>query len=411
VVLAVLIVFGVRLLRAGRSARVPPPVTRPASPAELISYSELTAPMIRFRTTEYTLPGGWAAAMAPALVDWERSSAPPTGGVYRILNLNHGGSPIDGTTVLRSALVTAAGIDHAEFIIVPLDRLGEHGVIAHAMIRFVFTPEHPLVLLNADGTPEFGDPGVGDLVLSWEAWRAPGQDFQVIAGLDPRTFGLSLRAYTGPQRFLEDALQNRDWFVHPLTFPDGAKGAAEFLRIMLTLGDSVGRKSLSRVYSEAEQSWPPSGTGDGEETDWQELAARLSENETAPTIPGELTDRELGYQTVQRSCATMALYCLDLAVASETGAGNDSSLTLNSLIGPIEPWMKAVAHARPEHLFRYIPSIIAYIVRHPQIVPSRIPPLLEREGLLRREGGQVVTLHYSFPDRCPYGDIARNLIR
>ncbi len=367
--------------------------------------------MMRLRTSEAVLPGGWAAAMAPVLVDWPASQ--PDVDTYRIMNLNYGGNPLEGTTVLRTALVPASGIDRVEFIIVPLDPLGQHGIVAHAMIRFVFAPEHLLVLLDDRGIPVFGDPGVEDLILSWEAWRGPGVDFQALAGMDPKTYGLSLRAFAGPQRFLEDYLQHRDWFAYTLTLPGDRDGNAELLKVMLAMGDGVARRTLGTIFSRADREWLQHGPGTGREVaaTWDRLRRAVIRGLSAEDSLLFLPPDKLSYQTSQRSCATMALYCIDVAVARQSGGVHTGLPTLDEAIGPVRPWMSEMAHADLAGLFLHSPVIMKYLVRHPQVIPTRIPDILDRAGLVRHRDGHMLKVHYALDATPPYGDIRDNLIR
>ncbi len=389
-----------------------PPVTILISPGQALSYSEQQAPYLRLRTSEMVLPGGWAAAMAPVLVDWSASSPDSAAGHYRVMNLNHGGSPIDGTTVLCSALVPAGHIKQVEFIVVPLDKLGMHGVMAHAMVRFIFADDSPLTLLDQAGAALFGDASVSDLILSWEAWRAPGVDYDAIAGLDPATYGLSLRAFSGPQRFLEDILQNRSWFAYPLNLPGGEAGNAELLRTMLALGDGTARRTLAGIYSRAEDDWTHRAPKtSGNTTDAQILVEALQAGTSAEDSLSALPQDELSYQTLQRSCATMALFNIKVAVARLVAPQHQVRLSLDQAIGPLEPWMLAAAKSGRRGLFLQSPQVLKYVMAHRQVVPTKIPGILDQSGLVQHQDGHALEIHYALTKVPPYGNIRDNLIR
>ncbi len=395
----------------GRNQESAPMPVKQVTARRILSYADQQAPMQRLRTSRDVLPGGWAAAMAPVLVDWAASAQ--DSGVYRLMNVNYGGNPMDGTTVLRTALVPAGDIRRVEFIIVPLDPLGRHGIVAHAMIRFVFSEQHPLILLDEQGAPLSGDPAVGDLILSWEAWRAPGVDFEVLAGMDPGTYGLSLRAYAGPQRFLEDYLQHRDWYAYTLDLPGRRQGDAALLQVMLAMGDGAARRTLGRIFSRAEREWLQGGPGAAAATEeaWRGLRASVLQGMSAEDSLLLIPPDKLSYQTTQRSCATMALYCIDVAISRLTSDGHQARLTLDEAIGPVRPWMRGMAHADPVGIFLRSPYVLEYVVRHPQIIPTRIPGILDKAGLLPRHDGRAIKIHYALDATPPYGDIRNNLIR
>ena len=217
VVVAALVVKLVMDSRSGESEAdyfLPPPETLDAR--DVAAFIDNEATTFRVRTTRDVLPGGYSAAMSPLLVDWNKSDI-SSGGEILLLNINHGGNPVSGVTELRSAVIRPDKIIKVQFIMVPL---GGPEAISHSMIRFVFE----------EGGAEFsgGDRGVagkqemlGDLMISWEAWRAPGVDYKMMKGMDPETYELSCRTYSGPQRFLEDALMNRDWNMYELFRPGG----------------------------------------------------------------------------------------------------------------------------------------------------------------------------------------------
>jgi hypothetical protein len=108
--------------------------------------------------------------MAPILVDWDRSNL--VAGDIVLRNINHVGNPVSGVTVLRSAHIRLDKIEAAEFILV---LLGGPDAISHGQLRFVFEPGGAEFIGREEDA--VGEPDVlGDLVLSWEAWRPPGVD-------------------------------------------------------------------------------------------------------------------------------------------------------------------------------------------------------------------------------------------
>lgn len=390
------------------------PQTRVLPVHEITEYSQATAPEIYLRTVEDVLPGGMAAAMVPVLVDWDQSKPFAPDGGYVIRNLNAGGNPLGGTTVLRSARIPSARIERAEFVLVPLDALG---VVAHGMLRFVFEDDSPGHLLSPEGDEMGSGAQLGDLVLSWEAWRAPGVDFDFIKGLDPETFGLSLRAYSGPQRFLEDALGERGWECYELRLPGGQRGLQELLYDTLVLGDGTGRHVLAEIFSRDVEEWLSQAPERGEDPElprrrWEELMAVVEDFEQPEDTRLELAEDERNYQTLLRSCATMALYCVNVAterlLQEGLGGGDGIRPTEPAVMGPVADWMKDMAHMTAMEMFLVAPEAVSYLSKHSTVVPSNIPDALKEVGLLAASGGAV---SYALDGDTPYGDLGGILIR
>jgi len=131
--------------------------TRPArakrmiTPTQLLTRIDHLDTMWRLRSAVDVVPGGYAAAMAPVMVDWEASEPQADDGFFVIHNLNHGGNPVDGTTVLGSAKIPFRGLKSVEFTLLPLDKIKKEGLIQHGQLRFVFSDEHPIELLDFGG--------------------------------------------------------------------------------------------------------------------------------------------------------------------------------------------------------------------------------------------------------------------
>ena len=61
-----------------------------------------------------------------------------------------------------------------------------------------------------------------------------------------------MRAYAGPQRFLEDTLRGRDWFSYRVRMPGGEQGYSELLKVVLALGDGVANDTISGLLDKGE---------------------------------------------------------------------------------------------------------------------------------------------------------------
>jgi hypothetical protein len=384
---------------------------------ELMAWAANSPNAVRLHNGRDALPGGLSAAMVPVLVGWGASQISTDDGYYVLLTLNAGGNPVAGTTVLCSAKIPAQSVESVDFVIVPLDRLGKRALIAHAMLRFVFKKGHEIELLTGAGVGSGGDPRIPDLILSWEAWRPPGVPYDALKGLDPRAFDLTLRAYAGAQRFLEDALHQREWYTYTLQLPGGRKALNELLRVGLILGDSVARRSLDRLLQQAEARWrrevPPTGADRAEQdSQWTKLREVLNSAQVpAEPLPG---DAGIGYQTLQRSCITMALHMIDVTVERLRAAGDTDAAKRKRLqLGPMEmaDWMEEFAHADPLGIFLRAPFALWWLVRHQEVLPRNAVKQLEDAGLLRRHGDEIVVNHYNLGGKTPYGEVYDYLIR
>jgi hypothetical protein len=391
---------------------LPPPETLDARDVAAFIDSEATT--FRVRTTRDVLPGGYSAAMTPLLVDWEKSDL-STGGEILLLNINHGGNPVSGITELRSAVIRPDRIREAQFIMVPL---GGPEAISHGMIRFVFE----------EGGAEFsgGDRGVAgkkeileDLMISWEAWRAPGVDYKMMKGMDPETYELSCRAYSGPQRFLEDALMNRDWNMFKLNLPGGKSAYKELLLVALALGDGASRHSIVWMIEDAEKKWQEEGLGSDPEQAaaagvWRALKERAGSASPPVDDPrADMTGRT-GYQSLTRSCATMALYSVDLTVARLIEAGHpaDGARPTQKPEMVDEPdWMIELGSADIAGILVRTPKALAYARANPTVIPGNIPKALEEAGLLVMDGGKPWNKRYSMQGDTPWGHRWQLLIR
>jgi hypothetical protein len=271
-------------------------------------------------------------------------------------------------------------------------------------------------LLDADTVGE-PDP-LDDLVLSWEAWRAPGVDYSVLSGMDSEVYQLTMRAYTGVQRFLEDALMGRDWNVYSLQLPGGRSGLTELLKVSLAMGDGAGRYVLAQLLERAEEDWAGAGPDAEQEggdalAQWREIGARLEKGRTGGDERIDMSGRT-GYQSVLRSCATMALYEVDVTTARliEHGYPHEGMRPTQPPELPEEPeWMTEIADANVAGLFLRAPKAIAFAVKNPTAIPGNIPGELDKAGLLVRADGKAIKRHFTIDGETPWGPSGQLLIR
>jgi hypothetical protein len=397
-----------------------PEQKRTLTPEQLLSRVRLLNKPLRLRTSMDVLPGGYAAAMAPVMIDWQSNRPWDEHGFVIIHNLNHGGNPVDGTTVFCSARVPLDGVEAVEFILLPLDKIGREGLLQHGQLRFVFAANRPVELLNYGNEKMGSDCYLYDLVFSWEAWRPPDTSYDFKTGMNPAAYLLTPRCFSGPTRFLDDALGQRDWISYRLRLPHGRLGFAELLKTNLALCDGVARHNVSKILKQSEEKWA-------------QQAPRVEENQTEPldeweylrkvVAPNTLTtdplinllDDDLAYQTLLRSCAIMSLYTINVAVDRLAAAGHTDGLNPDYRmlpdLGHQEPWMTELAGTDLKGIFLRAPAILRFLWSNPQAFPKNIPHQLEHAGLLELENGKVKKIRYQLDGITPYGTLQENLIK
>ena len=393
--------------------------TRMLTPEQLLARVQRPQELLRLRTAVDVVPGGYAAAMLPVMIDWDQSMPWAEDPFVIIHNLNHGGNPVDGTTVFCSARIPLQGVEAVEFTMVPLDGIGKEGLVQHGQLRFVFADDKQVELIN------YGDDGMGsdrnlkDIVFSWEAWRPPGEGFDVMTGMDPASYLLSPRAFSGPTRFLDDALGDRPWFSYRLRMPNGQPGLVELLKVNLALCDGVARHTASNILKQTEEEWArqaPEGKGDSKSSsNWEELRQAVAPSEVTRDALSGLDDEDLTYQTLLRSCATMALFTVNVTVDRLVAAGHTDGLDLDNRmlpdLGRQEKWMTQLAGKNLRGVFLRAPAAMRYLRENPQAFPKNIPKQLERAGLLELELGKVKKIQYQLDKTTPYGTLQENLIK
>jgi hypothetical protein len=382
---------------------------RTIAPEQLLHLTATRDRPLRLRRERDALPGGLAAAMAPMLIDWKASEIGRSDGFVVVRNLNCGGNPLAGTTVLQRVRIPLDGVERIEWTLVPLKGGGGRGQLHHGQLRFVFREDRPAELLDLVPPSGGGDRELHDLVASWEAWREPGVGYDVKAGMDPDAYRLALRLYAGPQRFLADALGDRDWYCTPLRLPGGPEGLAEVLKVTLALGDGVARHTLSEEFAEAGADWlagTPASRREDVAATWRTLLAHAEPRRATDDSRINLPPEQRGYQSVLRSCATVAYYSVLVAVNRLLERGLDDGVQPDKLddvhLGGDEPWMREVAHADLGGLFARAPSALRWLRAHPHAVPGDIPERLERAGLVDRVPGEEREVRYSASGVNPY---------
>jgi hypothetical protein len=329
-----------------------------------------------------------------------------------IRNLNHGGNPVAGVTVLRTAVLRPDLLERVEYVRVPLSG---HRALAHGQLRFVFEAGG-VELVGGDPSVAGEAEVVTDIVLSWEAWRPPGTSYQIIRGMDPATYQLTLRAYSGVQRFIEDALQKRDWIAYPLSLPGGLAGVIELLKVTLSLGDGAGRHVMCDILESEAGAWVTGGPrgehhGDAARA-WEELQTRLEHAPAPRDTRLDLAGRT-AYHSVIRSCASMALYQIHVATTRlvEQGHAHHGRTIRMAGITDIPDWLAELSGASVAGLFLNGPRMLSFVRKFPSAIPGNIPNQLDAAGLLVRNNGKSVATKFTMGDVTPWGPKHHLLIR
>jgi len=384
---------------------------------ELLDLLTEPYPLLRIRSGSDQLPNGLAAAMVPLVVDWRRSRlAGDPEDYYLVRNVNVGGNPVAGRSVLATVKVPRFAVTEAEWVLVILRLMGKDISAGHGQVRLRFAPGNGPVVLNREGGPMWPDPHLEDLVFSFEAWRPPGTPFQPLAGLDPRTYALTLRCYDGAQRFLEDGVSNHAWTCYPLDLSGRPGALDELLYTALVAGDSLARHMASHFLGD------PGVNLLLEQPDYPSASPReieklrtLLEMDRIPDDPiAEITGGDVSYHLLQRSCITMGLSlinsCLHRIHHRHAELGKFESLS----VAPreIPDWAAARAHADRRATLMRLPGALHWLAVNQNVLPDKSYAVLEKAGLLRRSpNGQLVRRRYALDDATPYGRIGDTLMQ
>ena len=121
-----------------------------------------------------------------------------------------------------------------------------------------------------------------------------------------------------------------------------------------------------------------------------------------------------GYQSLLRSCATMALYSIEVTVSRLLESGMPAEGMRSPEMADIdqEPaWMGELASSDIAGLFARAPRAIRFVRANPTVIPSKIPQALDEAGLLVRENGKPIRRHFSMSGETPWGHRDQLLIR
>jgi hypothetical protein len=383
-------------------------------PADIFEWRRTNTPLVRVNTAEDALPGGLSMAMAPLIVDWEGSSigfGPDD--YYLVHNVNVSSNPIEGTTVLATVRVPAAAVESAEFVLV-MSKLGRFKTkMGHAMLRFIFKPDARPIILDNRGKAVANNAKIQDLVLSWEAWRPPTAHFDPLAGLDPTTYSLTPRCFSGSVRCLTDSILNRPWVAYPLKLPDVPNAADEVLYLGLLLGDALARQTITQLLEvQVKGDDEAQDRAQAEAEDVVEGEAALEESEIPQNPIRDILDGNLSYHLLLRSCVTMALATIDWAnVRIHRRGGLPDPPRIRVAPDSLPTALDEIAEGNMKSAFLRIPGALYWLTKNGSAMPGDSYKVLEEAGLLQTgEDGKIARKDYENRHESPYGCIDDNLI-
>ena len=128
-----------------------------------------------------------------------------------------------------------------------------------------------------------------------------------------------------------------------------------------------------------------------------------------------LEEKDLAYQTLLRSCATMALYTVNVAVDRLVAAGHTDGLDLDNRmlpdLGTQEKWMTELADTDMKGIFLRAPAALRYLREHPEAFPRTFPNSWKRPGCWSWKTERPKSSHYRIDKITPYGTLQENLIK
>ena len=212
---------------------------------------------------------------------------------------------------------------------------------------------------------------------------------------------------------------NRDWNVFELNLPGGREGYIELLKVALALGDGASRHSIVWMIEDAERKWKEEGLDSETVQDavpevWRALKERAGAGSAPDGDPRADMTGKTGYQSLIRSCATMALYSVDLTVARLIEAGyphEGMRPTQNPEMQEELAWMVELGSADIAGILKRTPKALSYARENPTVIPGNIPKALEEAGLFVMENGKPWNKRYSMMAETPWGHRWQLLIR
>jgi len=370
-------------------------------------------PVSVVHTPNDLMPNGFARCMTPFLVDWKDSTIKDTKGGYLIVrNVLVGGNPILGIARHACIRIPSSGVERVELIIVRYGLSGFKKYSGHVQLRFIFREDRRPILLDNQGKPDLEYPYIDDLILSWEAWRAPMVPYNVIDGLKPEGgYALTARLYTGAERFLNDSLRGAVWDCYPLNLPDKDKTGNIILYAGLVMGDALGRRSILNI--ENKLSANKTKKTEWNEKDLDKVRGILNWDEIPDSMLKEaLKKSDLSYNTFNRSCISLTLKQIDVAMKHLYAEKKiDKQILIKESPGEIPIWFNEVLNKNRWKSITTAPGAFFWILHNSEVLPYKAYLPLQKAGLLKlNKKGKPIIYRYDHKKTTPYGTIRRNLM-
>lgn len=387
---------------------------RPVSSIALLDWGRHPTPVLMIDVPKDALPNGLALSMLPFLVDWSQTEIAGPDPQVRVRNVSVGGNPTVGENLLATIDVPITGIEDVQWCLTPdRNKKGKDTAMGHAQLRFVFRPDNRPVVLGEDGAPLTLVKPLDDLILSWEAWRPPRTRYDPIAGMDPSTYALTARAYSGKARWLGDALRGNPWHCYPLKLPEVGDAFAAVLMTGLLGGDAMARRTLDAMVQAGELNIPNAD----ELTDFTQAdAERIRATFSTDALPEDplthlMGKADLSYQLLERSCITQSLGVIQLALIRlhrehDLGPAPDMHIVPKDL----PDWVANLSTAGTGEMLGYLPGAVLYVMKNHQIIPGNAYRILEDADLLYEKDGQPLYYSYFFTEETPYGKLRDNMM-
>jgi hypothetical protein len=404
---------------------IPSRATAPAPPRAAVSTETILrwglddAPIAVANMATDALPNGLALAMLSIVVDWERSRLEVESPYVLLRHVRIGGNPVTGRNVLGTVRVPLDGFEDVQWCLTPNRSAGGRDTVSmgHAMLRFLFSDDDRATvegLADMEGAAGIA-PRIDDLLLSWEAWRPPQTPYDPVASLDANTYSLTVRGYTGAQRFLDDAVRGNPWVCYPLALPETDDAHRAVFLVAVAMGDSLLRRVLHSMAEDGtlDRSAIERLVAELDEARLARLQAVYAPNEvTGDPMAALLGQADLSYQLLERSCITQSLTAVQWALQRlhrkhELGPAPRLEIVPDGL----PPWINDLAHAPPAEMAARLPGALWYIARNQRVLPGKAWQILQEAGLLKEQrNGGVLSYYYDPRDQTPYGAIEINLM-
>ncbi|MEM7145355.1 MAG: hypothetical protein AAF591_09480 [Verrucomicrobiota bacterium] len=389
---------------------------RKADADTLLAWSRRDTPVLSINSPVDALPNGLAMAMAPFLVDWEKSQLEGNpDDFYLVHNVVVGGNQARGTLLLGTVRVPANGVESVEWNFVITRIKGRDTLGGHGQLRFIFKEDALPVVLDHDGNPLHGNAEIDDLIFSWEAWRPPGTRWEMLPELDPETFALTVRCYDGAERFLNDTVFGHAWGCYPLKLPDVPGAERDQLHTCLILGDALARRTAQAIVEDKKKY----DTGARPEEIQQELAL-LHQQLSTDAMPDEplvyhAGNQDLSYHLLLRSCITQALAAIDLGMEKTYRKNNlGERPPLQYAPETLPDWICELAHGDGTNempgLLAKIGPTVRWLRDNTQVIPGNAYRILDDGGVLQHdEDDSLIRFYYRADLMTPYGAIPTNV--